>query len=108
MNGRHAPPGWLGPYWMPRARSWRRDGLATTAPALRRRFAGGLIHHNDRKSDGVDAKYLAQVGRLDPTLLAPIEHLGAEAQADLACSASCWSRLNVLLFTRARLGSAGC
>lgn len=43
-----------------------------------------LIYQNDRKSDRVDAEYLARVGRLDPTLLAPIEHRGAAAQADRA------------------------
>jgi transposase len=43
-----------------------------------------LIYGNDRKSDRVDAQYLARVARLDPKLLAPIEHRGAEAHADLA------------------------
>jgi transposase len=43
-----------------------------------------LIYQNDRKSDRVDARYLARVGRLDPSLLAPIAHRGPEAQADLA------------------------
>ncbi|MEQ9569260.1 MAG: IS110 family transposase [Longimicrobiales bacterium] len=43
-----------------------------------------FIYQNDRKSDRADAEYLARVGRLDPTLLAPVQHRGAEAQADLA------------------------
>lgn len=43
-----------------------------------------LIYENDRKSDRADAEYLARVGRLDPALLAPIEHRGETAQADLA------------------------
>jgi transposase len=43
-----------------------------------------LIYENDRKSDRLDAASLARVGRLDPTLLAPIRHRGEVAQADLA------------------------
>jgi transposase len=43
-----------------------------------------LIYENDRKSDKVDAEYLARIARLDPKLLAPIEHRGPEAQKDLA------------------------
>lgn len=43
-----------------------------------------LIYENDRKSDRVDAATLARVGRLDPALLAPIQHRGEQAQADLA------------------------
>ena len=43
-----------------------------------------LIYQNDSKSDRVDAEYLARVGRLDPALLAPLTHRGAETQADLA------------------------
>src|SRR5450759_5449795 len=41
-----------------------------------------LIYQNDSKSDRVDAEYLARVGRLDPALLAPLTHRGAETQAD--------------------------
>lgn len=58
-----------------------------------------LIYENDRKSDRVDAEYLARLGRLDPTLLAPIEHRGAQAQADLAVLRS----RDLLVRTRARL-----
>src|SRR5438046_4303105 len=43
-----------------------------------------LIYQNDRKSDRVDAASLARLGRLDPTLLAPIRHRGEAVQADLA------------------------
>jgi transposase len=41
-----------------------------------------LIYANDSKSDRVDAEALARVGRLDPELLHPIRHRGAERQAD--------------------------
>ncbi len=43
-----------------------------------------FIYQNDRKSDEVDATALARVGRLDPTLLAPIQHRSEGAQRDLA------------------------
>jgi transposase len=43
-----------------------------------------LIYGSDRKNDRVDAETLARLGRLDPALLRPIHHRGAEAQADLA------------------------
>ena len=43
-----------------------------------------LIYQSDRKTDRLDAAALARVGRLDPQLLAPIRHRGAQAQADLA------------------------
>ena len=43
-----------------------------------------LIYESDRKSDRVDAESLARLGRLDPRLLCPVQHRGAEAQADLA------------------------
>jgi transposase len=41
-----------------------------------------LIAENDAKSDGVDAELLARLGRVDPSLLKPIVHRGAEAQRD--------------------------
>lgn len=53
---------------------------AIVANARRLRF----IYDNENKSDPVDAEALARVGRLDPALLSPIRHRGAEAQADLA------------------------
>ena len=58
-----------------------------------------LIYQNDSKSDRVDAEYLARVGRLDPALLAPLTHRGAETQADLALLRS----RNVLVRARTRL-----
>ncbi len=42
-----------------------------------------LIYENKRKSDRVDAMYLARIARMDPQLLSPIEHRSEEAQADL-------------------------
>ena len=41
-----------------------------------------LISENDSKSDGVDAELLARLGRIDPALLKPIVHRGANAQRD--------------------------
>jgi transposase len=43
-----------------------------------------LIYENPRKSDRVDAAYLAKLVRLDVSLLAPITHRGEEAQQHLA------------------------
>lgn len=43
-----------------------------------------LVYQNDSKSDRVDAQYLARIGRLDPTLLAPFRHRCAATQVDLA------------------------
>ena len=43
-----------------------------------------LIYGGDRKTDRVDAETLARLGRMDPSLLRPIRHRGAQAQADLA------------------------
>jgi transposase len=43
-----------------------------------------LIYASPRKSDRVDAETLARLGRLDPALLKPIRHRGAQAQVDLA------------------------
>ncbi|NIM51351.1 MAG: IS110 family transposase [Gemmatimonadales bacterium] len=43
-----------------------------------------LIFVNDNKNDRIDAESLARVGRLDPQLLCPIRHRGAQAQVDLA------------------------
>lgn len=43
-----------------------------------------LIYENDRKCDRTDAEYLARVGRLDPELLAPVQHRSEHAHADLA------------------------
>lgn len=41
------------------------------------------IYQNRHKTDRVDAQYLARVARLDPELLAPVRHRGAQAQRDL-------------------------
>ncbi len=43
-----------------------------------------LIYQGPRKSDRVDAETLARLGRVDPALLAPIQHRGAAAQQHLA------------------------
>jgi len=43
-----------------------------------------LIYENDKKSDRVDAEWLARVARLDATLLAPIRHRESPSQAALA------------------------
>jgi transposase len=43
-----------------------------------------LISHNDRKQDDVDAQWLARLARLEPRLLAPIEHREARFRRDLA------------------------
>ncbi|HEV2987864.1 MAG TPA: IS110 family transposase [Candidatus Angelobacter sp.] len=42
-----------------------------------------LIYESDRKNDRVDARMLAKLGRVDVSLLAPIQHRSAEAQTDL-------------------------
>jgi transposase len=43
-----------------------------------------LIYDSDRKNDRLDARMLARLGRVDVTLLSPVWHRSAEAQADLA------------------------
>jgi transposase len=43
-----------------------------------------LIYQSDRKSDRLDARMLARLGRVDPSLLSPIRHRSRHAQADLA------------------------
>jgi transposase len=43
-----------------------------------------MIYRSDSKSDRVDARWLAKLARVDPALLAPIQHRGPEAQTDLA------------------------
>src|SRR5690348_6801709 len=42
-----------------------------------------LINESDRKNDRVDARMLAKLGRVDVSLLAPVQHRCAEAQTDL-------------------------
>jgi transposase len=43
-----------------------------------------LIGHSHRKNDRTDAAQLARLGRMDPSLLAPIHHRGIEAHEALA------------------------
>jgi transposase len=43
-----------------------------------------LITQSVNKNDRIDAEQLARLARVDPKLLSPIRHRGAEAQADLA------------------------
>jgi transposase len=43
-----------------------------------------LITQSQRKNDRIDAEQLARLARVDPQLLSPIRHRGAQAQADLA------------------------
>ena len=43
-----------------------------------------LITQSVKKNDRMDAEQLARLARVDPKLLSPIQHRGAEAQADLA------------------------
>jgi transposase len=43
-----------------------------------------LIYGSGRKSDKLDAQKLARLARLDPELLYPVEHRGADSQAHLA------------------------
>jgi transposase len=63
-----------------------------------------LIYMNDSKSDRVDAEYLARIGRLDPSLLAPLRHRSAETQQDLALlrSRTCLVRARTQLITHVR------
>jgi transposase len=43
-----------------------------------------LITQSVKKNDRIDAERLARLARVDPKLLSPIQHRGAQAQADLA------------------------
>jgi len=43
-----------------------------------------MISQNTRKNDRMDAQTLARLGRIDPKLLAPIQHRSEQAQRDLA------------------------
>jgi transposase len=43
-----------------------------------------LIYENPSKDDAVDALYLARLARVEPALLSPVQHRGADAQKDLA------------------------
>ena len=61
----------------------------------------GLIWGDTDKSDRLDAEHLARLGRVDPKLLKPIQHRGAQAQQDLALVRS----RDMLVRTRASLTS---
>jgi hypothetical protein len=43
-----------------------------------------LIHQSDRKNDRLDARHLAKLARVDPSLLSPITHRDGRAQAHLS------------------------
>ena len=43
-----------------------------------------LIYESDHKNDRLDARMLARLGRVDVSLLAPMQHRSCEVQADLA------------------------
>src|SRR5919202_5106302 len=58
-----------------------------------------LIHQNKRKTDKIDAENLARLARLDPKLLAPLEHRDEHTQAHLALLRS----REALVETRTRL-----
>lgn len=65
--------------WVSRLlRRYGHDVVVADARKLR------LIYENPRKSDRVDAEYLAKLVRLDVSLLAPITHRGETAQQHLA------------------------
>ena len=42
-----------------------------------------LIGESRRKDDGMDARTLARLARIDPQLLSPVKHRSAQAQAHL-------------------------
>lgn len=58
-----------------------------------------LISENDSKSDRTDAELLARLGRVDTTLLSPVEHRARQAQAELAVVKA----RDVLVASRTRL-----
>jgi transposase len=71
-TGTHSP-------WIDRQlRAWGHETIVANARRLR------LISENAVKSDHVDAETLARLGRLDPQLLAPIQHRQATTQCHLA------------------------
>jgi len=43
-----------------------------------------LIYESDRKNDRLDARMLVRLGRVDVSLLSPVQHRSCEVQADLA------------------------
>jgi len=71
-----------------------------------------LIYENPRKSDRVDAEYLARLLRLDANLLSPILHRGEEAQKHLAILRSrdslVQARTQLVNHVRGMVKSIGC
>jgi len=61
-----------------------------------------LIYESDRKNDRLDARMLAKLGRVDVSLLAPIQHRSAQVQTDLAVIRS----RNALVAARTQLINA--
>lgn len=70
-----------------------------------------LISQNRAKDDRVDARVLAQLARVDPTLLYPVRHRGESAQRDLAVlrarEALVRSRTRLILHCRGAAKAAG-
>ena len=70
-----------------------------------------LISRNDKKSDRVDAEWLARLARVEPKLLAPIKHRSRQAQLDLAMLRSRTSlvrvRTQLINHTRGVVKSSG-
>jgi transposase len=70
-----------------------------------------IIYENDTKNDRSDPERLARVARMDPKLLAPIQHRGAAAQADLgiirAREAQMSARTQLVNHVRGAVESAG-
>ena len=69
--GMHSP--WISRYLI-------EQGLEVLVANARKMRA---IYQNNRKSDEADAKLLARIGRFDPELLYPIQHVSEECQRDL-------------------------
>jgi len=69
------------------------------------------ITKNSRKSDEMDAKLLAKLGRIDPELLSPVHHRGRQAQIDLATIRSrdvlVGCRTKLILSARGQVKSLG-
>jgi len=85
--GQHSP-------WISRLLSeFKHEVLVANARKLR------LIYENDRKSDRVDAEYLARLARLDPRLLSPLKHRGIQTQKDMELLKA----RDMLVATRTRL-----
>ncbi len=65
-----------------------------------------LIFAGKSKSDAADAEILARLGRVDPKLLAPIQHRGVDRQYDLAIirarDVAVRSRTQLLTFSMAK------